>query len=156
MNDPPVRVPALAGEGQLRDAVLVGDAVEVGPVFHQLLDPLRGLADDQLDHVRVAQPLPGGDRVGGVAGEVVGRVEDPGNPALGVGAVRLPKFVFRDDDGFERRIDRLRGERGPDAGDARPQHQHVGEHVRHPFRVEPHEVPRRVEAEVGERHAESR
>ena len=58
---------------------------------------LGRLADDQLDDLGVAEPLAGGQGVGDVVVELVFRVENPGDSALGVVAVALADLVLGDD-----------------------------------------------------------
>ena len=132
MDDPAMAVPAFQRQSDL--AVV---RVEVRPIADQLADAVRRLADDHVDDPPVAKPLSGGDRIGRVTAEIVQRIEDAGDPPLRIGAVGLQQAVLRDDDDPEARID---GQRGPDAGDAAADDQHVRKSVRNPFRVEPNEI----------------
>ena len=49
MDDPGVRVPPFSRQGDL-----AGDLIEFGPPADQLADPLRGLADHELNDLGVA------------------------------------------------------------------------------------------------------
>ena len=113
---------------------LAVDLVEVRPPLDQLGDPPRGLADDQLDDLGVAQPLAGGEGVGDVVLEVVLGVEDAGDPPLGVGAVALADLVLGDDQDPVRLGD---AEGRAEAGEAAADDQDVGEVVRQVLGVEP-------------------
>ena len=112
---------------------LAVDPVEDRPPLDQLGNPPGGLADDQGDDLRVAEPLAGGDGVGDVVLEVVLGVHHPRDTALGIRAVALADLVLGDDQGAER----LRhAEGGPEAGDAPADDQDVGEVVRQVLGVE--------------------
>ncbi len=101
-------------------------------------------AHDHLDDLGVAQALAGRQRVGDVVVEPVFGVEHAGNAPLGVVAVAFAHLVL----GHDQHAVRLgNAQRGPEAGDAAADDQHVGEMMRQFSRVEAHEITaRRVEA----------
>ncbi len=73
-------VAALAGQGQRPGRL----AVELGPQGDQLAHPAGPLVDQHADRVDVAQPGPGGQRVGQMeVGRVLVAAEDRGHAALG-------------------------------------------------------------------------
>ena len=92
---------AMAVPPFLRQRQLAVFDVEVGPPLDQLLNPLGSFADDHFHDLLVAQPLAGGHRVGGMARNIIDRIEDPGDAPLSIGAVRLRQHVFADDDRLE-------------------------------------------------------
>ena len=79
VHDPVAVVAALPGQRQ--PAVRVG--VERRAALDQLADPARALLDQHPHRGLVAEPDPGGQRVGQVLGRRVGRVERGRDPALG-------------------------------------------------------------------------
>ena len=100
---------------------------------------MRPLADDPLDHRRVAQRAAGFERVGHVILEAVVGIEHAGDAALGPVAVRLLDALLGDDDDRQLRIDR---HRRPQPGQPAADDQHVGEEVRHVLGMERNEVSR--------------
>ena len=128
VDDPPVAVPALPGEGQV--AVLL---VELGAPVDELFDLARGLPHHQLDHRPVAQAVAGDEGVFDVVLEPVLRGQHAGDAALGVGTVALGDAVLGDHQHVE--VGRHR-QGGPQPGQPGPHHQHVGEAMRRPAGVE--------------------
>jgi hypothetical protein len=78
VDDPAARVTALEAQAEL--AVLV--EVEGDAAIAQLADRVRGLVDQDLNGGGAAEAAAGGDRVGGVAGGRVARLQGRGQPAL--------------------------------------------------------------------------
>ena len=132
MNDPSMTVPTFACQ---RDPAVV--LVEPRADPDQFTNPLGCLAHDHLDHVVITQALAGGNRVGDVVGKIIKRIQDTGDSPLGLVAVGERQQVLGDDDGRERRIDR---QGRPQAGDAAPDHQHVGEDMSHSLGREADEI----------------
>ena len=90
VQDPGRGVAPLAGQGQ-RPARL---PVEHGAQRDQLVHPGRALVDQHADGVGVAQPGPGGQRVGQVeVGRVLVAAEDGGHAALGPAGGRLRQLA---------------------------------------------------------------
>ena len=141
VDDSRASVPALAGEGQ-------------PPVFHverrapgdELGDEAGRLADDRADDLGIAQAAADRDRVLRV---LLGRIsvsEHGCDPALGLPGVALLQFVLRDDDDacVSRGLDG-----GAQTGDAGPDHEQVGEHVRHGRAVERDKIARCIRRLAG-------
>jgi len=117
VHDPPPRVAALAS--QLEGAALV---VERDAQLGQLAHALGRLAHHLAHHSAVAEPGPGGERVGLVASEAVGAVEHGGDAALGPVRVRIVGALLR-----EHEHTRVLGEpqRQHQAADAAAEDEHV-------------------------------
>ena len=73
---------------------LAFELVERSAPLDQLANVPRRLADDHLDDFAIAQPGAGDERVGDVVFEAVLGVQDAGDAALGVGAVRFLQLVL--------------------------------------------------------------
>ncbi len=142
VEDPGERVAAFLREVELA----VGPAVEGRAPLDELAHVVRALAADHAHDVLGAEPASDLDRVVGVLlPAVLGRVERGGDPALGVARVRLLGGRLRRDD-HGPALGRLEG--GPQAGDAAPDHEHVGPSQREVARVEPDEIP--AEGQLGQ------
>jgi hypothetical protein len=92
VDDPAARVTALESQGEL--AVLV--EVEGDVAIAQLADRAGSLVDQDLDRGGPAEAAAGGDRVGGVAGRRVTRLERRGQPALRPVAGALGEWLAGD------------------------------------------------------------
>jgi len=137
MDDAMMAMPPLAAELQ----AAVG-GVEPRAPGDQFGDPPRRFADDRIDHVLVAQPAAGGERVGHVVVEAVLRIDDARDAALRPLARRRLQIVFRHDGHRQPGID---CQRRPQPGQAAAQDEHVGEAVRHPLGTECDQVTRPLE-----------
>ena len=117
--------------------------VELRAEADQVVDLLRGLADDQLDDVAVAQAGAGDERVLDVVLEAVLGGQHAGDAALGVGAVALVDAVLGDDEHVEVGRD---FEGGAEPGDAGADDEDVGEQVKACAGVERDEIAARGHA----------
>ena len=135
-----MRHAAMAVPTFLRQRQFAVFGIEDRSPVDQFLDPLGRLADDHFHNFFVAQPLPGRDRVSGVAREIIDRIEHAGDASLGVGAVRLRQNIFADHDHLQRRLD---FERRPQSGDAASHDQLVGKDVRNSLRMNANQVAMR-------------
>ena len=108
MDDPVMAVAPLAAEFQAAIPLIKPRAPG-----DQFGDPLGCLVNDRLDHVLVAEPSPGGQRVGHVIVEAILGVDDACDPALSPLARRTPQIVLGDHRHRKPRVDR---ERRPQAG----------------------------------------
>ena len=98
--------------------------VELGAQAHQLAYPGRALGDQHLDGGRVAQPDAGDQRVGGVRGGRVHRVEHGGDAALGPPGRAVVDVDLGDDRHVQTGLAQV--QRGGQAGDAGADHDDVG------------------------------
>ncbi len=101
--------------------------IELCSPVDEVVDLLRGLADDQLDDFRVAQSGAGRHRVADMIFEPVFGRENARDAALGVAAVTLLDSVLRH---YENINIPRHGETGPHSGDATADHEDIREEVR--------------------------
>jgi hypothetical protein len=109
--------------------------IKVRSPLDQLADAGRRLADDHLDDLAVAKRASGLEGIFDVVFEAVFGVHYARNAALGIVAVGLLDALFGHEDDRETGID---GQCRAKAGDTPPDDQHIGEMMRHPFRVKRH------------------
>ncbi len=134
MHDPIVAMSPLAAEGQC-----AGFEIKVRSPLDQFADSLGRFADHHFDDGPIAELPAGRKRVGDVILETIFGIKHAGDASLGVGAVRFLEVVFADD---QHRKLWIAGNRGPQAGQAAADDQHVGKGVRHPLRSEGDEITR--------------
>gem|GEM_PF-5405939 len=92
VEDSPLGVPPLLAEG----IVATLQPGELHPQLHDLAHPLGSLRDDRPDNLLIAQPVPGGQRVGHVQVEIVRGRGHRGDPALRVVGIRLGAVLLGD------------------------------------------------------------
>jgi hypothetical protein len=133
VSDAGVAVTAFEGEGEV-----ISDAVEFCAEADEFLNPLGCFVDNEVNDVGVAESFSGGDGIGGMAGEVIERIEDAGDAALGIHAVGLLEDVFGDDDGAEGGV---YSEGGADSCDTASEHEDVCEQMWDSFGMKGNEPP---------------
>src|SRR4029077_16935424 len=92
VDDAPMAVSPFAGQRQLAPF-----QVEMDPEPDEVLDLLRGFADDHLDDLWVTQPSARDERVFDMVLKRVLRGHDPGQPALGIRAIALVEAILVED-----------------------------------------------------------
>ena len=120
MHDPRRRMPPFAGE---RERIAALGLAEAHAEIHEIPDPVRPLADHDLDRFALAEPLPRLERIGHVPFERVLLERHGRDPALRVVRVALGDLLLRHDEhvGETRRLE---GEE--ESGRPAPQHENIG------------------------------
>ena len=136
VDDAAAAVPALPAE--LEPAARV--AVQLQPRLDQVVHPGRAVLDHPTHDRLVAEPGPGGHRVGDVLLRVVVRVQHRGDPALGPVRARVLQPALGRDDDLGRRALLHRRERRAAPRHPRADHQHIGEDLRQQRRAERDQV----------------